>query len=592
MTIDRNILRRGLLSLLAAIVASPNLASGIEAKRQQILLLQRDDPSSLLFVDLKAGRIETSLPLEKNAAYAVAHPSAPVVYVIHRGRREVFQAPTSQGRTGVRYIDGLSFKDRLMLGKSESDPSLLSVVDLARKAVVRTLIIGKGDSQFRFSKDGSRVFVFAQGDLMTTRQETAKPENAATVTVLNSRTHEVEVTHRLDTSGDEFHISEDGEKVFVFSSGTRWTGRGSGLRLLGIGSKRVPQSLAIFGGGASGLLKRHELSAFVENTALSTDQNRLILVGRYTEGDQKGQSVLQTVDLLSGGITEPHPIGREARRLFRFEGGVGLWLAGKQEMSLISEEGKPRDDRIALEWEDAGEDGKPEEIEGYPGRTRLLAGNKAAIQIQGRNGDIKKRVALADLGAKRIQTVIPIGKKGARIGRQVAGWAMAIGLTMVTGYATSTAGSPYTLFFYPRSSALTGVDTLVARSDGQFCYALDPASDDLTVIRVSDGEVEAHVPFESSLSLWAPPGSRYLFGLGEKEIEVLDTETNAKVHKVSLQSGSAGLTALDAAANELYVLGNKGLEVWSGMAGKPIGIVKGLGYKSAVQIVLPGVGGS
>jgi hypothetical protein len=503
-------LRRGFLALLAAIVASANLASGIEAKRQEILLLQRE-PSSLLFVDLNAGRIETSLPLEKNAAYAVAHPSAPVVYVIHRGRREVFQAPTSQGRTGVRYIDGLSFKDRLMLGKSQSDPSLLSVVDLARKAVVRTLIIGKGDSQFRFAKDGNRVFVFAQGDLMTTRQETAKPENAATVTVLSSRTHEVEATHRLDTSGDEFHISEDGEKVFVFSSGTRWTGRGSGLRLLGIGSKRVPQSLAIFGGGASGLLKRHELNAFVENSALSADQKRLILAGRYTEGDQKGQAMLQTVDLSSGGISEPQAIGQDARRLFRVDGGDGLWLAGNQEMSLISEEGKLGGGRIALEWEDAGEDGRPEEVQGYPGRALLLAENNAVIQIQGRNGDDKKRVALADLGAKRIQAVIPIGKKGVRIGRRVGAWAMAIGLTIATGYAMSTTGSPYTLFFYPGSSALTGVDTLVARSDGQFCYVLDPESDDLTVIRVSDGEVAAHVPFESSLSLWDPPGSRHLF---------------------------------------------------------------------------------
>jgi hypothetical protein len=63
------------------------------------------------------------------------------------------------------------------------------------------------------------------------------------------------------------------------------------------------------------------------------------------------------------------------------------------------------------------------------------------------------------------------------------------------------------------------------------------------------------------------------------------------VHKVSVQAGNVVQTALDSAAKELYLLGNKGLEVWSGTAGKSIGFVKDLGYKNVVQVVLPGGGG-
>lgn len=579
------------LHLLTGLLLTAGAAAGAEPKRQEVLLLeckppgqfQRPSlsslwldptfpeckPARLIRLDLTTGRIRSSIPLDKGASYAVAHPGKPFVYVVHRARGQRHVNPSSQGRSGTRY----------------KDPSRLSVVDLTSNSVIRTVELGKGDSEVRFSNSGDRVFCFSMGEFMTTRQETAKPANAAMVTVLNTRTHEVEATYRSDKSADEFFVSDDGERVFLFSSGTRWTGRGSGWRLLGKGAKRVPQELAVFGGRTSTPMKLHAFNTFIENSVLAEGRTKLVLVGRYIDGDQKGQGALQTLDLATGEISEPKPVGRETRRMFRLEDGKGLWLAGKQEISVLSEEGQLTGKSISLEFDDADADKK--EIEGYPGRAMVLGDNRAVIHIVNRNGADKKRIALVDLSANRVQAVVPVGKRGVRIGREIGAAFLAAGLSAGASAGAAAVGSPYTYVFYvvPRP----GFASVVKRADGRFCYALDPQSDDLTVVRASDGEIVAHLPFTSSLTLWAPPGSRYVLGLGEKEIEVLDTDTN-RVDKMAARSGGVGVTVIDYEANELYVMGNKGLEVWSGTTGQSIKVFTDFTYEGVVQIILPGAG--
>jgi hypothetical protein len=88
------------------------------------------------------------------------------------------------------------------------------------------------------------------------------------------------------------------------------------------------------------------------------------------------------------------------------------------------------------------------------------------------------------------------------------------------------------------------------------------------------------------MTLWAPRDSRYLVGLGEKEIEVFDTQSNTRIRKVAPGCGEVGLTALDEQANELYVMGDKGLEIWSGTTAEPIKTLTGFPYAGVVQVVL------
>jgi hypothetical protein len=109
----RTILLRFWLSILAA-----GLLLGIEPKRRDVLLLQRK-PASLLRLDLTAGKIRSAIALEKNADYAVAHPSEPFVYVLHK--REQDAAVKSQN-------------------------GYVTVVDLTKDAVIRYLPAGRGAS--------------------------------------------------------------------------------------------------------------------------------------------------------------------------------------------------------------------------------------------------------------------------------------------------------------------------------------------------------------------------------------------------------------------------------------------------------------
>jgi len=114
--------------------------------------------------------------------------------------------------------------------------------------------------------------------------------------------------------------------------------------------------------------------------------------------------------------------------------------------------------------------------------------------------------------------------------------------------ALSAVGSPTFIYFIPTFGHGHN-EQLLRREDGKYFYVLNSASNDVTVIQSSDGAITHHIPVDSShYRLWRPDGGKYLFCLGGKELNIIDTETNLFLRPPAssraLQAQHHGLTSI------------------------------------------------
>ena len=125
-------------------------------------------------------------------------------------------------------------------------------------------------------------------------------------------------------------------------------------------------------------------------------------------------------------------------------------------------------------------------------------------------------------------------------------------------------GSP--VFFYNVynfTPAAPNVE-LAGSKDGQFVYALNTQTNDVTVIRVENGEVIDKIPVGGDCRRVAlAPGGKFVYAYTPGEISLIDTLTNKKTVSHPLESGRVHNIYTFEADRSMVALTSQRLLLWN-----------------------------
>lgn len=532
-----------------AVLAFACAAFGLEARHEVYVIETK--PPSVVIVDTAQGTIVGRIPIRKNPDEALVGSHGRFLYVVQNHR----------GLMGIEY----------------SKPSNLSVVDLKNRRVDRVIQLKTGVNRMQLSSDGRTLFCFADGNIMKSHP---KPRDDASITSIDTASQQVKKVYRISTPAGYLAMTRDGSRIFAFTGGVfRGMTLGGSIKL-----KYSASQMTVFTKAQGQPLATVDLHRFYPTSgAFSLNEKLLFLLGERhaCKGKllQKG-GTLDVVDAETGKVVHAYTVGPDPLRLVRLGQQPGLWIVGKEEIQFISDQGALSSQGIFLNGKGPSRSPK---LDGYPGDILLLPGDEMAVLITKKDGATEHRLALLDVKEQKVEKVVPVGRKGTRVGKKLGRFGLDLGLSLASAGAFNAAGSPYFPLFVP-GLGLSGGMGLARRADGKYFYALDAASHDVTVVRSADGEIAGQIPVSSSsLLLWIPKGSHYLICFGGGTTYVINTDTN----KPTAERKISGSFFRDVEANpktlRLYLLTDRELQVWDGSDGKEVKSIPG--FKHALLLV-------
>jgi hypothetical protein len=177
--------------------------------------------------------------------------------------------------------------------------------------------------------------------------------------------------------------------------------------------------------------------------------------------------------------------------------------------------------------------------------SRIIIGNK---EVRG-----EKRVGMAVMGA--FIFLFPV--------------ALAV---MIIGYAVSGhSGTPPIL-------------SLATSQDERFVYAKDSFTDEITALRASDGQIEAHLPSgPSCYRIFLAPGGKFLFAQNARQVSWFNTSTNTKAGEYVLKSGGVWGAFPDYSRERVLILTDDSVVAWDAQTGEVRFEVKGV--RKPIQVL-------
>jgi len=476
--------------------------------------------------------------------------------------------------------------------KSKGSPRILSVVNPATGHVDREITVGAGKyARLLMSKDGRRLFCYTgiseMGYLLPWGAPThwLRPPFDPKISVIDTGSNKVIAIYEpfpafrdavpkkdekwlfysdLLTTANGGHMivlcwaDEDkrkphllAQRINVFSGQSpspafaidpggpvrHWTITEDG-RFLVVEGEGPTQEVTILSIARleTGAVKRAELSGTLRMTALSRDSQSVFVA---VDKEKKGSTVLDIVDLESGKVSERPLIDRPAGFL-RLGSQQAMWVINNQEMRSLSETGELGDKPILLnkprKREEQDREAESVFLDGYPGETISVAGDRAAMLIVGANGATRHRVALLDLKQLQVDTIVRTMTaaeenriRAANMSKFLLESALqgAVARGLMAG-ATHGMTGPYVYNLMLPAIPLAGFtnEMLAARSDGKYLYALDTDSHEVTVIDVSAGTVLKRIPVDHSIALLQPTADgKHLLCLG-KQFQRINLDSN------------------------------------------------------------------
>jgi DNA-binding beta-propeller fold protein YncE len=179
-----------------------------------------------------------------------------------------------------------------------------------------------------------------------------------------------------------------------------------------------------------------------------------------------------------------------------------------------------------------------------------------------------------------IQQVVSTGRGSVKFGKFMGAMALSVALTSLSyGAGAATAGgSPF--FFYnvytikPRAPNVV----LAHSADGQFIYALNTQTDDVTVVRVSNGKILDKIPVGGGCrGVDLAPGGQFVYTYARGEVSFIDTHTHKKTVAYKAPTGKVHAAfTLDADA-AFVALTDQQLVMWSLETGQATRTISGFG---------------
>jgi hypothetical protein len=183
-------------------------------------------------------------------------------------------------------------------------------------------------------------------------------------------------------------------------------------------------------------------------------------------------------------------------------------------MRSLSETGEPGDRRIPLNKPRKSEQGDESTasifLDGFPGETITLGEDHAAMLINNKHGGSSHKVALLDMKKLQVDCIIPTMTAGEKAGIRTSHILAAVALTAATGG---------TLVFSPNLTLRN--ESLAARRDGRFLFALDVESHEVTVVDVQRGAIVRRISVDHSITkLKVSSDGKHLICFGKKTQQI------------------------------------------------------------------------
>jgi DNA-binding beta-propeller fold protein YncE len=431
-----------------------------------------------------------SIPIEKNPGAFIYSKSSNTVYVVHNEKK---------------------------------NEHFVSAVNLTTLRVDKEIKVGSGVAvELLVSDDGRRLFCYTASNRFGAADRggfayidnSLKAPFQPLVNVVDTASNEVIATY--DWFGA---FREDLHKTFFFANQLLGASDSGYLIVRSEAKTRmfkpIKDRLMVFSGQSSHPTIEFDPGGKVVGAMFSKDEKLLFVA---VEGDKKTEGSLVVADLEKG-TTVTHALADHPTSFFRLGSAQEAWLLGTKEMRSLSEAGEPGDRRIPLNKPHPGEEkeaGDPSAfLDGVPGETISLGDDRAAIQINNKRGGSHHKVALVDLKKLQVDAIIPTMSAGEKAGIRTARIMTAIALTAATGGV---------LIFTPNIGLRN--ESLAARPDGRFLFALDLEGHEVTAVDVQTATVAKRIAVNKSITkLRVSADGTHLICLG-KRTQQINLESN------------------------------------------------------------------
>jgi YVTN family beta-propeller protein len=289
------------------------------------------------------------------------------------------------------------------------------------------------------------------------------------------------------------------------------------------------------------------------------ETNSVVLMARASSTDTAGR----VFRFHAADAPQAFETGSGLRYLRRSLVDPGLFALSHEDLRFLPDSGTPSSTVIPLNPK--SKDSAALALGGFPGDAIYLPhSRKIVMTVRTSEGIPTSKVAVVNLTENRLERVVTTGRGSVKFAKYAGAIALSATATGLSYYSNSVfaQGNRGSYFFYNAYTFPLGPHNLelASSSDGQFVYALNTLSNDVTVIEVRDGSVLQKIPVGGGCrQLASAPGGRFVYSFTTRQLDLIDTQTNQKWLEYHPQEGHVRTVTTVAGQPVLVALTNKSL---------------------------------
>jgi len=556
------------IAVLQLVVA---LIFGGRAGAEQLYVLN-GKRATLTVVDDSTLKRLGEIPLSSDPTFALLDPQKPVAYVLHSG---IF---TSLGK----------------LRRGEPEVGKLEVVDLQQRKVIKEIPLGWNAQGLWLSGNGKYLYCLSNGWRYQYQQKKGRsPDPEGIVTVVNRETLEQVVKLVPGRLATQLVETKDHSRLVVLAGGSIYLDYPQNPReaevmragfFSGNRTEWMDARIVIYDTARFQKLLETKLEGAPTELELSQDERYAFLLDRGLPHRKKRlmrQGTVQIVNLGSGSVEAREEAGMLPLVARWDPDGLGLDLVthsaygGKADLLFLHV--RPN---MTMQSKVLGQFGE------YLGELLPFRGNNLAVTtFYARRGLVpQSHLALVDLNSSTLLCRVPIGSKGIRAAKNIGMGALAITAGFIPPVGIGFAS--WLLHDVGETPRRPLPENIALPRDEQVLYALDQASDRVSVVRTQDGTVVNNIPVGAGCrNLILAPGGKYVLVQGGAHFVWLSTENHQKSGEHLLGKGRIISMYPDPEGKRILLLGENFLLPWDaekGIVGTAV-----TGFHFPLQVLRP-----
>ncbi len=577
------------LAAALAVLVLPALA--VEPKREFYVVNVK--PPSVAVADAKELKITAEIPLDGEPSYALTDKSGGYLYVLEDGlfrangllkpgygklavvdlgsRKLLKTIPLGWGTKNValskdgRYLICLSLGKANSKDKRREDQATVTILDTAKNEVTASLSGGRLATQVVYNSDVSRLAVLSAGMPAVKKKGTPAIKPAVTIFALDQEKPLAEI--EFDRAS-EIALSSDEKWLYVLDKG--------------VPSKKPAQfkdgAVNVIDLAEAKLVKTHDAGVWPQELFVDTDDGTLSVLASNAIKDPKGR----LYRFRGAELEDSVELGRDPQFIRGIGSQQGHLVVTLDDMRLVSG-ASPSNGFVALNQPKGAPAAGVKTLGGnVPGEVlHVPQQNKLAMTLQSRYGVPTSKVALVDLKTNRVENVVTTGRGSVKFGTFMGAMALSVAMTSLSYYANysvaASTGQPYFFYqVYVFTPAAPNIE-LTSSPDGQFVYALNTQTNDVTIIKVADGSVVDRIAVGGNCKRVAlAPGGRFVYSYTPGQLDLIDTSTNKKHLEHKLESGKINALHVIERDKRIAALTSNAVLFWDSESGAAAGKIEGL----------------